>query len=317
MALNHPHMPLGEETFVKKLIFKIVAYLLQGDDGGERHELAALYLMHRGSLTVDSTAFKVASAQNFSRSKLAVGNVTHGIGSVCDAAFFQANWQFLSPLDSDAKLFNGANEIDALAQADGDAGPLAFIEAKSGGAGSSGSQTSSYMEASVALAKEKQKDVWFVHYHDTATETEPAYQWNCFETIAHSLASQVPEATKPRLAAMRKAGVMDTKGDAAAKIKALIGFYSTHNPAPPGKMGLSGDTVFKQVTAMNTIMKDWFGVQVHSAGYSRKIDRNMVIGWLTKLLPEAGDQYYDTGVVTSGAVSTPEQFWMKIYRTAT
>lgn len=296
MPLTLPGIVNDENTFERKLMYKGLAYLLCSEDPGERLEIATLYKAYRDGLSISGHNFKISSLQDFSRSASSTIQWLEKIGKKETSWFKERANQFLPALAKDSKLTFGENEIDALMRSDDDA-IQAFIECKSGAATSTGKQTSSYMQASTELAETNNNPVWFVHCHDRDASVSSGYIWSCLDAINQNTKTHLGDDAKTFLYGI--AHIFEQTGNTDNKIEALVTWYnSVHNTR------LKHDSEFSRVNSMNTILNQYFSVQIHSIQVDR-VNRSTIKQWLSKLFPETGDWYNP---------SKPKSFWMQVYQ---
>jgi hypothetical protein len=174
----------GEDSIGNKLINQGLAYILSGGgDRGERFEFTVAYRTYRGKLIIDGNNFTMQGPQDFSRKQF----IPTAPYKTISLGVLQ---RFLpTAIAANSLVSNGANEIDETVFAK-DA--FAFVECKSGSAGSSGRQTSSYLQAS--LEEHQIHPTWkiyFSHCYESDSAVKSDYLYSCLETIKSTYLLQV------------------------------------------------------------------------------------------------------------------------------
>lgn len=300
MALTVPLGIFDETTFENKLLYKGLAYLLQADNDGERHEVSGLYELHRG-MEINGKTFKATAPGDFSRSAALGASFTQIVGKKAADWFSDRTAKFMKPLAQDSKLQNGVNEIDAFATASD--GTRAFVEFKSGSAASTGTQTSSYMQISTELAAPAAADeIWFVHCYDAAATQSAAYVWQCLDAIQANSRLGLSAGGRAFLTAAGGANLLGSGGNVNTKMDALIGW---HNTTYGTTLGVGSESL--RLSGMNAILSRHFKVQIFTTYINKSVDREVIRGYMRKLLPETTG-WYD--------VSKQQSFWMQVYNEA-
>ncbi len=300
MALTVPLGIFDETTFENKLLYKGLAYLLQADNAGERHEVSGLYELHRG-MEINGMTFKATAPGDFSRGAALAASFTQAVGGKAASWFGERAGKFMKPLAQDSKLQNGVNEIDSFAAASD--GTRAFVEFKSGGAASSGTQTSSYMQISTELAAPAAAgEVWFVHCYDAAATQSASYVWQCLDSIQANPRGGLSVGGRAFLTAAGAANLLGGGGNANTKMDAMIAWHNTTYGT-----SLGSGTESARLGSMNAILSRHFKVQIFTTYINKSVDRELIRGYMRKLLPETTG-WYDT--------SKQQSFWMQVYNDA-
>jgi hypothetical protein len=276
----------GEDTIGNKLINQGLAYILSGGgDRGERFEFTVTYRTYRGMLFIDGNNFTMQGPQDFSRKQFVPGAPYKTISLGVLQRFLP------TAIASNSLVTNGANEIDATVFA---RDAFAFVECKSGSAGSSGRQTSSYLQACLEehLAHPTRK-IYFVHCYESDSTVKSDYLYNCLETIKSTYLHQVVDTpTVPARTFLTQAPL--SLGVSPAKIDTFINNYNGY--FAPIVLGTGNEIA--RVLSLNYILQNLLNLYITNTYMELKND-DWVKSQVVKLIRE---EYPNEAV-------EPHSFW--------
>jgi hypothetical protein len=301
MNLNlAPALPKGNSA-ARKFFRKALAYLANGgNDGGERHEVNAIYKAMHNEIRFDATPYQPADGSCFST------DVWPGYNNLKDHQLKKVLQDELMASAASKVFAGGHHEVDAVLQAGG-THERVILECKSGAAHSTKAQLSSYVELLLTLSNPvppavgvvgapAQTNHHFAYCYDASGDPSEEHLLGLFHRFLSNIPDFVVTAASPPLFGPAKAYLANINYSNAENARPAgelekIFEYETSNPLPVavpaglggGAAGLLNAWPKKEEYAekANEVLRQRFGFRLGIINIGKVTDAK-VKEWATK-----------------------------------
>lgn len=174
----------GEISPVRKLIAKSVAFLAQGPDPGEMHEIKTLFEVLDGRIVLqDGTVCSLPAINGqryFSRAAWKPSKLGNATVSSLERVLL---------IDKPSKVFNGTHEVDAVLEHLPGGNAKVLVECKARNARSTGAQTNAYLEFLLEESRLGLTNHYFAYCLEHNLPVTPGDYWPFFHRVFKGIAA--------------------------------------------------------------------------------------------------------------------------------